>query len=175
MHRSSAPDHRYYAQVKDRCNGKRAALSEARKILRQACHILAELGDDALAPRLRPLCHGDQTVTAGPAGPRMQPHSPDGDHRGQLPPIRCQPLPASTGQADGLIRLSGRIPARPGTPNQSSCRRGSACAPADLGKAGCLLAPPPAAMAGHPAQKGRKPEPLNQIPHQGLPAPRRLA
>src|SRR6516225_9753973 len=48
--RSSAPDHRYYAQVKDRQNGKRAALSEARKILRQACHILAELGDDALAP-----------------------------------------------------------------------------------------------------------------------------
>ena len=48
--RASAPDNRYYAQVKDRCNGKRAALSEARKILRQACHILAELGDDALAP-----------------------------------------------------------------------------------------------------------------------------
>ena len=47
--RASAPDHRYYAAVKDRCNGKRAALSEARKILRQACHILAELGDDALA------------------------------------------------------------------------------------------------------------------------------
>ena len=43
------PTTRYYAQVKDRCNGKRAALSEARKILRQACHILAELGDDALA------------------------------------------------------------------------------------------------------------------------------
>jgi transposase len=48
--RSPAPDHAYYAQVKDRCNGKRAALSEARKILRQAHHILAELGDDALAP-----------------------------------------------------------------------------------------------------------------------------
>jgi transposase len=47
--RSSAPDHRYYAQVKDRSNGKRAALSEARKILRHACHILAELGDDTLA------------------------------------------------------------------------------------------------------------------------------
>jgi transposase len=46
--RASAPDHRYYAQVKDRKNGKRAALSEARKILRQACHILTELGDDAL-------------------------------------------------------------------------------------------------------------------------------
>ena len=30
--------------------GKRAALSEARKIIRQACHILTELGDDALAP-----------------------------------------------------------------------------------------------------------------------------
>jgi transposase len=48
--RSSAPDHGYYAAVKDRKNSKRAALSEARKILRQAHHILAELGDDALAP-----------------------------------------------------------------------------------------------------------------------------
>jgi len=28
-----------------------------------------------------------------------------GTNRGQLPPIRCQPLPASPGQADGLIRL----------------------------------------------------------------------
>ena len=43
------PDHRYYAQVKDRQGGKRAALWQARKILRQACHILAELGDDALS------------------------------------------------------------------------------------------------------------------------------
>ena len=42
------PTTRYYAAVKDRQDGKRAALSEARKILRQACHILAELGDDAL-------------------------------------------------------------------------------------------------------------------------------
>jgi len=48
--RPSAPVHGYYATVKDREGGKRAALSEARKILRQACHILAELGDDALAP-----------------------------------------------------------------------------------------------------------------------------
>ncbi len=44
-----APDHGYYAQVKDHIDGKRAALSEARKIIRQACHLLAELGDDALA------------------------------------------------------------------------------------------------------------------------------
>ena len=42
------PDHAYYAQVKDRIDGKRAALSEARKIIRQAAHILAGLGDDAL-------------------------------------------------------------------------------------------------------------------------------
>jgi transposase len=47
--RPAAPDHAYYAQVKDRKDGKRAALAEARKIVRQACHILAELGDDALA------------------------------------------------------------------------------------------------------------------------------
>ena len=48
--RASAPDHAYYAQVKDRCNGKRAALSEARKLTRQAVHILDALGDDALTP-----------------------------------------------------------------------------------------------------------------------------
>ncbi len=47
--RASAPDHAYYAQVKDRKNGKRAALSEARKIIRRACHILNDLGDDAFA------------------------------------------------------------------------------------------------------------------------------
>ena len=46
--RTSAPDHAYYAAVADRKNTKRAALSEARKIVRLAVHILAELGDDAL-------------------------------------------------------------------------------------------------------------------------------
>jgi transposase len=46
--RASAPGHGCYAAVKDRKNGKRAALPEARKIARQACHILAEPGDDAL-------------------------------------------------------------------------------------------------------------------------------
>ncbi|WP_026163813.1 IS110 family transposase [Kribbella catacumbae] len=46
--RRTAPDHAYYAQVKERLGGKRAAISEARKIVRQACHILTELGDDAL-------------------------------------------------------------------------------------------------------------------------------
>src|SRR5215470_5812253 len=46
--RTSAPDHAYYAAVAGRKNTKRAALSEARKIVRQACHILTELGDDAL-------------------------------------------------------------------------------------------------------------------------------
>jgi transposase len=52
--RAAAPDHGYYAAVKDRTNGKRAAPSEARKIVRQACHILAELGDDALRCRPNP-------------------------------------------------------------------------------------------------------------------------
>ena len=46
--RASAPDHGYYAQVKERLDGKRAALSEARKIIRKASYILTELGDDAL-------------------------------------------------------------------------------------------------------------------------------
>ena len=47
--RGTAPDHACYAQARDRKDGKRAALSGARKIIRQACHILAELGDDALS------------------------------------------------------------------------------------------------------------------------------
>ena len=46
--RRGAPDHAYYAQVKDRIDGKRAAMSEARKIIRQACISWPELGDDAL-------------------------------------------------------------------------------------------------------------------------------
>lgn len=46
--RASAPGHDYYAAVKDRQDGKIAALSQARKLIREACHILAELGDDAL-------------------------------------------------------------------------------------------------------------------------------
>ncbi len=46
--RASAPGHGYYATVKDRKNGKRAALPEARKIARQACHTLTEPGGDAL-------------------------------------------------------------------------------------------------------------------------------
>lgn len=45
--RASAPDYVYYAQAKKRLDGKRAALSEARKLVRQAVHILTELGDDA--------------------------------------------------------------------------------------------------------------------------------
>ena len=47
-------------------------------------------------PRLRPPRHGDQHVTAARPGPRAASLT-DGDHRGQLPPIRCQPLPALTG------------------------------------------------------------------------------
>jgi transposase len=45
--RSTAADHEYYAGVKERIDGKRAALSEARKIVRVASHILTDLGDDA--------------------------------------------------------------------------------------------------------------------------------
>ena len=47
--RAAAPDHDYYVAVKDRKGGKRAALSEAHKIVRTACHIPGELGDDAFA------------------------------------------------------------------------------------------------------------------------------
>jgi len=45
--RTAAPDHKYYAKVKAKIDGKRAALSEARKLVRQAVHLLNQLGDDA--------------------------------------------------------------------------------------------------------------------------------
>jgi transposase len=47
--RPSAPDYPYYAAAKKRLDSKRAALSEARKLVRKAVHILTELGDDAFA------------------------------------------------------------------------------------------------------------------------------
>jgi transposase len=47
--RAGAPDHAYYAKVADRIDGKRAALAEARKVVRVVSHILADLGEDALS------------------------------------------------------------------------------------------------------------------------------
>jgi transposase len=48
--RPGGPGHDYYAGVKDRIDGKRAALSQARRLTRRGMHILAGLGDDAFAP-----------------------------------------------------------------------------------------------------------------------------
>ena len=63
-----------------------------------------------------------------------------GNYRGQLPTSRCQPLPARArapqGQAGGLIRLSGRIPAV-GDTQSIILSPGQRLRPADPGKAGC--------------------------------------
>jgi transposase len=48
--RASAPDHGYYQDVRERLTANRATLSVARKLVRRARHILAGLGDAALAP-----------------------------------------------------------------------------------------------------------------------------
>jgi hypothetical protein len=48
--RPGSPDHPYYLQVQQRLGGKRAALSVARKLAREAYHTLRELGDQALVP-----------------------------------------------------------------------------------------------------------------------------
>src|SRR5260221_1921900 len=47
--RAPAPDPAHSPGGQARTNGQLPNLSEARKILRQACHILTELGDDALS------------------------------------------------------------------------------------------------------------------------------
>jgi transposase len=48
--RPGSPDHADYLAVTQRRGGKRAALSVARKLARQAHHTLHDLGDQALAP-----------------------------------------------------------------------------------------------------------------------------
>jgi transposase len=47
--RPRSPDYAYYHQVAAKRGGKRATLAVARKVLRRSQHILAELGDAALA------------------------------------------------------------------------------------------------------------------------------
>ena len=48
--RATSPDYAYSLQVNRRLGGKRAALSVARKLAREAYHTLRELGDQALVP-----------------------------------------------------------------------------------------------------------------------------
>jgi transposase len=48
--RPGSPDHAYYLAVKQRLGGKRAALSVARKLAREAYHTLQALGEQALVP-----------------------------------------------------------------------------------------------------------------------------
>jgi len=57
--RTCAPGHRYYTDVRERYDANRASLSQARRIVRQAMHILTDLGDDAF------------TIIAQPAAPTM--------------------------------------------------------------------------------------------------------
>jgi len=57
--RSCAPGYRYYTEVKDRYDANRATLSQARRIVRQAMHLLTDLGEDAF------------TIIAQPAAPTM--------------------------------------------------------------------------------------------------------
>jgi transposase len=61
--RSYAPAHDYYTAVRQRVDGNRAALSQARRIVRQAAHILTDLGDDAFTITRQPT--SPSTVVTG--------------------------------------------------------------------------------------------------------------
>src|SRR2546429_9155614 len=88
--------------------------------------------------------------TPDPGQERPQPHSPDGE----LPrPAPASRLSAATGlaaqsQADGPIRLSGRIPAG-GDTQSIILSPGQRLCPADLGKAGCSWPRPPRLITPH--------------------------
>jgi Transposase IS116/IS110/IS902 family len=91
--RACAPDHAYYAQVKDRKGGKRAALPKpARSSGRPATSSASSATTRSPPPEPDPVIVTIPVIGRPRAG-KPQPHSPDGDHRGQLPPVRCQPLP----------------------------------------------------------------------------------
>ena len=55
--RGCAPGYDYYSTVRERIDANRAGLSQARRIVRQAMHLLADLGDEAF------------TIVAQPAAP----------------------------------------------------------------------------------------------------------
>lgn len=55
--RTTAPDHAYYVELRDRLGGKRPALSVARKLVRRCHHTLRELGDKAWS---EPAIHSEQ-------------------------------------------------------------------------------------------------------------------
>ncbi|HEU5109938.1 MAG TPA: transposase [Micromonosporaceae bacterium] len=55
--RGCAPGHGHYATVRDRIDANRATLSQARRIVRHAVHLLTDLGDEAF------------TIVAQPAAP----------------------------------------------------------------------------------------------------------
>jgi hypothetical protein len=87
--RSFAPAYDYYTTVRQRHDGNRAALSQARRIVRQAVHILTELGDDAFTATPAVTSTAARYPSRGCGhGPAVTPTM--GYHRGQLPPVRCQ-------------------------------------------------------------------------------------
>ena len=90
--RSSAPT-TATPQVKNRCNGKRAALSEAR---RSSARPITSCRARRRPPRGLDPWPCDQPVTAGQAGPHTQPHSPDGEPPRPAP---AEPLSAAAGPA----------------------------------------------------------------------------
>jgi len=53
--RGCAPGYRYYTGVKERYDANRACLSQARRIVRQAVHVLTDLGDDAFTVIAQPM------------------------------------------------------------------------------------------------------------------------
>lgn len=108
--RDRAPAHAYYDSVRQRYDGNRAALSQARRIVRQATHILAGLGDDAfttLGPRHMSTLSGAD----GQGGRGTSQPSPRWGH--QTRPAPANPLSdrvirTDPDAADGPMRLSGR-------------------------------------------------------------------
>ena len=91
--RSTAPDHRYYAQVKDRCNGKRAALSEARKSSGRPATSWPSSATTPSPPPETPLAMVTSRDRGGPAGPAAAAFTRWGPPR----PAPAEPLSVAAG------------------------------------------------------------------------------
>jgi len=142
--RPSSPDHAYYLAVKQRLGGKRAALSVARTLAREAYHTLGAWASWRWPP------------------PRSQRLPDAGRHRGlrvldQLMWCGLLPeIPAATLVVDGLGRTSGRT-RHVREPDRPSRRR--------------ALAPEHRDKAGHPRAGMPHPAPAVHRPRSGTVMP----
>jgi hypothetical protein len=169
--RTSAPGHGYYAAVKDRKNGKRAALpGPARSSGRPATSWPSPATTRSPPPDSphRPM-EATPRTRRGPGQERLQPYSPDGEPPRPAPASRLSAAAGSCHHEPGGRPNKTERPHPAGGDTRSNILPPGQHPPRAPRQGWLPSSPAPAATAGHLAQKGQPPEPLT--PLRGNPAP----